>query len=110
VEVAPRTRSRLPLERVRREVGVLELDLFFDRGRILMVHRAQERHYLHLCLVVTLAALEARVDAVARGPVAGERARLEALPVRQRATPGGGRRPGHEVRGARRAEREAGGR
>ena len=83
------------------EVDVLELDLLLDRGRVLVVHRGEQRHHLHLRFVLALAAGEARIDAVAIGSRAGPRARFEALPVRERAQAGVGRDEIHEVRGAR---------
>ena len=98
VEVAPPRHAREPLERVRREVEVFELDLLLDRVRVLVVHRAQQRHHRHLRLVAAAAAFDARVDVVRSRAVAGEGHRLEALPVGERPQSRIGRDEVDEVR------------
>ena len=102
VEVAPARHPGQPLERVRREVEVLELDLLLDRGRVLVVHRAA-------AAAPSASAPRSRAGSARSagrrrrgpGPSPGTRARFEALPVRERPQPGVGRDEVHEVRRAR---------
>ena len=59
------------------------LALFLYVTHQVVVHRAQKRDHAHLRLELALTPGKTRIDAVASGALAGPRAGLETLPVRE---------------------------
>ena len=99
VVVAPTGHASVPFERVRAQVEVDQLTVFFDRPRRPIVHQRGERRDVLHRLPVREAAEVARVDTVATGPVADDGDRFPHLPPRHGAKPRVGGEQVHEVRG-----------
>ena len=101
VVVTPRRHPGVPFERVRAEVEIHQLTVFFDAPGRPVVHERHERRDGSRHLVRGTTPQVAGVEAVTTGAIAEHGDGLDHLPPRHGAKAGVGGQEVHQVRGAR---------